>query len=408
MSAAPRPLDFRLLFERAPGLFLVLSPDPEHRILAATDAYLVATHTQRDEILGRRLFDVFPDNPEHAEVQGVRNLRASLERVLATGLSDTMAVQQYDVRLSRAEGGEFVERHWSPVNSPVLAEDGSVACVIHRVEDVTELVRASEAGRDEKTRSSRLEAQARVLERDILARSRALEAANQALAKSNEELEAFAYSVSHDLRAPLRAIDGFASALATRCGDSMPSQCQHYLDRIRAGAQRMSALIDDLLALSRLAREPLRREDVDLTATAWSVIDELRRRDPTRRVDVTIAPGLRAVADRALALVLLENLLGNAWKFTSHRDPAAIEVGSTTRDGRAAFFVRDDGAGFDSTRADKLFTPFQRYHEASDFEGTGIGLATARRIVSRHGGHIEAESAPDRGATFFFAFGDGT
>ena len=225
------------------------------------------------------------------------------------------------------------------------------------------------------------------------------------LAQAVKELESFSYSVSHDLRAPLRAIDGFSSALLAHGVDRLDDRGRHYLDRIRAGAFRMSELIDDLLLLSRVSRSDLRLAPLDVGQLAASIAAELRRRDPGRDVEVRIAEGMNATGDRRLLTIALENLVGNAWKFTSRKARARIEIGCAAEGDEIVYFVRDDGAGFDMAYADKLFGAFQRLHEASDFEGTGIGLATAQRVISRHGGRIWAEGRPGEGATFFFTLG---
>jgi PAS domain S-box-containing protein len=225
------------------------------------------------------------------------------------------------------------------------------------------------------------------------------------LAESNRELEAFAYSVSHDLRAPLRGINGFSQALLDDCADRLDETGRGYLARVQAATRRMGQLIDDLLRLSRVSRSDMTREAVDLSALAVEVTAELRQREPGRQVEVVIAPNLTARGDASLLRLVVENLLGNAWKFTSRQGCARIEVGSATVDGKAAFFVRDDGAGFDMTYADKLFAPFQRLHSAVEFEGTGIGLALVRRVVLRHGGRVRGEGAVGQGATFTFTLG---
>jgi two-component system NtrC family sensor kinase len=229
-----------------------------------------------------------------------------------------------------------------------------------------------------------------------------LEKKNAELAAANAELEAFSYSVSHDLRAPLRAVDGFSVALVEDFGDRLEGQAREYVDEIRAATRRMGELIDDLLELSRLTRAHMARTEVDLTVLAHGVISRLRAADPNRNVDVVIADGLIAKGDARLLRVALENLLGNAWKFTSKREAGRIEVGSVPVEDGRAFFVRDNGAGFDPDYAGKMFGAFQRLHSSQDFEGTGIGLAIVHRIVRRHGGRIWAEGAVDRGATFFF------
>jgi signal transduction histidine kinase len=217
-----------------------------------------------------------------------------------------------------------------------------------------------------------------------------------------KELEAFAYSASHDLRAPLRVIDGFsAMVLEDAAGVLGPEDVRH-LQRVREAAQRMSRLIDDLLGLSRLARRELIREQVDVSGLAREVADELLAEHEARVVKVVIAPDMAADADPRLLRVILCNLLDNAWKFTAKHEAARAEVGVTDADGERAFFVRDDGAGFDPEHAEHLFGAFQRLHTAGEFEGDGIGLAMVQRLVNRHGGRAWAEGQVEKGATFFF------
>jgi signal transduction histidine kinase len=233
------------------------------------------------------------------------------------------------------------------------------------------------------------------LERRVRERTAQLEAANQ-------ELEAFCYSVSHDLRAPLRAIDGFSQALVEDHAGSVPPDGQRYLQRIRGSAQRMAQLIEDLLNLSRVSRGALERRALDLGDLARQVIAELQNREPERRVDVSIWDGMEVQADPRLLRAALENLIGNAWKFTSKTPHPRIEIGSMRDGERTVYFVRDNGAGFDMAYADKLFGAFQRLHGMDDFPGTGIGLATVQRIVNRHGGRIWADAQVGRGAVFYF------
>jgi signal transduction histidine kinase len=223
------------------------------------------------------------------------------------------------------------------------------------------------------------------------------------LADANGELEAFSYSVAHDLRAPLRSLSGFSQALLEDYGDRLDGDGQDYLRRIAAAAQRMGALIDDLLRLSQVSRSPIRREPVDLSALAGRVVATLRQAQPDRRIAVRIADGLSTHGDAHLWGIVLDNLLGNAWKFTTKRDDATIVVEQRQVDGQEVFAIADNGAGFDMAYADKLFHPFQRLHGNDEFAGTGIGLATVQRILRRHGGRIWAEAAPDRGATFYLA-----
>jgi len=218
----------------------------------------------------------------------------------------------------------------------------------------------------------------------------------------NRELEAFSYSVSHDLRTPLRSIDGFSQMLVEDYGSQLDGTALSYLTRIRAAAKHMAALIEDMLLLSRVSRTQLRFERVDLSALAQTVTDELQRQCPEREVTVEVQPDLFVQADGGLMRVLLDNLLGNAWKYTSRRANARIEFKAQPHETGPVFVVQDNGAGFDMTHAGSLFQPFQRLHSADEFPGTGIGLATVHRIVDRHGGRVWAESAVGAGATVFF------
>lgn len=222
------------------------------------------------------------------------------------------------------------------------------------------------------------------------------------LERKNSELEAFSYSVSHDLRAPLRSINGFSKLLLEDHAAKLDAKGQDYLHSVCASAQRMGELIDDLLLLSRVGRADLGRARVDLSSVVRAVYEELKRQDSSRHVTMSIADQLFVEADSGLMRVVFENLLGNAWKFTAKVADARIEVGTDQQEGVTAFFVRDNGAGFNMSYAEKLFSPFQRLHTESEFPGTGIGLATVHRIIDRHGGRIWASSAENHGATFHF------
>ena len=368
-------LDFRELFESAPAMYCVLSPDLT--IVAVTDEYVRAAMRPRDHIVGRYLFDVFPDNPSDPH-DGVKNLRTSLERVIRDGVVDTMPVLRYDVRGPESEGGRFETHYWRPVNTPLFDDDGVLRYIVHAVADVTHTVG---------------------LEEEIRAEHRRLVEAVRALEASNEELEAFCYSVAHDLRAPLRGIQGFSEALLEDYANSVDAKGQGYLQRVSAAALRMSELIDDLLTLSRISRAPLSREPADVTGIAKEVASQLLRE---RDVEITIEEGMRANADARLVRIVFENLLGNSWKFTSKVDQPSVAVGTTAIDGAIAFFVRDNGAGFDDAYASKLFAPFQRLHPEKEFAGTGIGLATVQRIVRRHGGRAWAHGVVGEGASVYF------
>lgn len=389
MTPENRPLDYRRLFDSAPGIYLVLAPDaPRFTILGANAARFRVTGSGPDQ-LGRGLFEVFPDNPADPNASGTRNLRASLERVLKTRAPDAMAVQKYDIPRSISEGGGYVERYWSPQNVPVFDDDGRLIYIIHRVEDVTEYVK----------QAGELRAKAEAGAAEIFARAQEIQRARLELETANQELDAFNRTVSHDLRAPLRSMVGFSRILMEDHGAGLPSEAREHLDRIVKAAVRMGDLIDGLLALSRLSRAELRRVMVDLSAMARAAAAELRSEHAGRSVECAVEDGLAARGDPQLVEILLRNLLANAWKFTARRARASIQVG---RAAGGAFFVRDNGAGFDMRFSDKLFCVFQRLHSERDFPGTGIGLATVKRIAIRHGGRAWAEGAPEEGATFYF------
>jgi len=330
--------DFRLLFEGAPGRYLVLTPDL--KIVAVSEAYLRATRTQRAAIIGRDLFEAFPDDPD-------ASLHASLDRVREQRVADT-------------------------TNSPVLDDNGELAYIIHRVEDPT---------------ADRLRTRAMVAE---------------------QELESFSYSVSHDLRAPLRVIDGFSLALLEDHGPSLPAEGQDLLGRVRQQAQRMAQLIEGLLQFSRLGRKPLEVAPVDLAALAQTVAQELQQANPDRAVEIKVSGVPPAMGDRGLLRQVLRNLIGNAFKFTRRRPNARIEVGSREDNGERVYYVRDNGAGFDMRYASRLFGVFQRLHPADEFEGIGVELALVQRIIHRHWGRVWGEGRVNEGATFSFTLGAGS
>ena len=336
--------------------------DREWRFTYVNAAALQMVHRTREELLGKCIWDVWPhlsDSPFGAAYR-----RAVAENV------PVHVEAYYPVPLSG----------WFEVRCYPSSEGLSVFFT-----DVTQRKETEEEIR-------RLNAE---LEQRVQERTAQLESANK-------ELETFAYSVSHDLRAPLRGIDGWSQALLEDFGAQLNDEARHCLDRVRSEAQRMSQLIDDLLRLSRVTRAPLHRDRVDLTALARSIADNLREIHAGRQIEFAIQPGLTVSGDEQLLEIALTNLLGNAAKFTAKRTAARIEVGRTENGGQPAFLVRDNGAGFDMAYADSLFGPFQRLHRASEFPGTGIGLATVQRIIRRHGGRIWADAQVGLGATFYF------
>ncbi len=681
-SHLPTP-DFRTLFESAPGLYLVLTPDLA--IVAVSDAYLQATMTTREGILGRGLFDIFPDNPDDPTATGVRNLKASLSRVLQNRAADVMAVQKYDIRRPESEGGGFEERYWSPVNSPVLGADQAIVYIIHRVEDVTDFVRLKQHGVEQdklteelRTRATQMEAEVYMRARELQEASGRLRAANEELAATdkeraqlyerlhlavtganigtwhwdiatkavvlspkcrtlfglppdipasyewfmtalhpkdrerthqavmaslsdrseydieyrmvwpdntvhwiaakgrasydaagnavlmqgvalditarkqaeaemarmrafldsiienipnmvfvkdakdlrfvrfnrageellgrsreeligrsdydffskgqadfftakdrsilecgelldipeepintrsgtrilhtkkvpivddagvpqyllgisediterkraqeeilrlnetlklhsaqveaaNKELEAFSYAVSHDLRAPLRHVGGFAELLEEHVGPVLDATSRRYLGKIVNSAKQMGELIDDLLAFSRMGRTEMRNASVPLETLVAETLKKAEETADGRRIVWRVGPLPEVQGDPAMLRLVLTNLISNAVKYTRKRPEALIEIGAETERGETVVFIRDNGVGFDMQYAEKLFGVFQRLHGADEFEGTGIGLANVRRIIHRHGGRTWAQGAVDRGATFYFS-----
>ncbi len=307
------------------------------------------------------------------------------------------------------------------ISQPILALAETAKAVSTR-QDYS--VRAPKLGEDElgvltdafnqmlgriEDQKNELQRYAAELERRVEARTHELQERNESLRRNaaellaaNTELDAFAYSVSHDLRAPLRSIDGFSQVLLEDYAGKLDEAGRESLHRVRAASQRMGTLIDDLLKLARVTRAEIRTEDVDLSGMARDIVADLQRTTPERQVEFEIAPGLKARGDTRLLRVALDNLLRNSWKYTAKQPAPRVEFRSADANGGRTFMVRDNGAGFDMKYADKLFGVFQRLHAAADFEGTGIGLATVRRIINRHGGRIWAEGAVDQGATFYF------
>ena len=409
------PVDFPRLFESVPGLYLILLSD--FTIVAASNSYLKATMTERDKILGRNLFDVFPDNPDDKEATGEVNLRASLNYVLQHKTVHTMAIQKYDIR---KPDGTFEERYWSPLNKPVLNDDGSLLYIIHRVEDATEFVRLKEKEAKHKKATEQLKMKVNDQELEIFQRAQEIQKINQQLLIEigerrsaetqvqvlNKDLEAFTYSVAHDLRAPLRIIDGYSTILSEEYFECLNDEGKRITRVIGANVHRMGRLIDDLLNFSRLGKLSINRKLTDLNQILNDVVREQLSLVARDRVDLTSGTLEPANCDINLMRHVLSNLFSNAIKYSSKKEKSIIEIGSHREGGEVIYFIKDNGSGFDMKYVDKLFGVFQRLHHTTEFEGTGVGLAIVRRIVDMHGGKVWADATPDLGATFYFSLKD--
>lgn len=383
--------------ESLPGLYLIMTPSFD--IVSASDAFLATTMTTREQIVGQNVFAIFPDNPAEGGSHNSSELRTSLNYVLKNAEPHPMSILRYDIR---NQDGVFEERYWSPINSPVLGPDREVQYIMHRVEDVTEYMQHQSSATSSEMNRIRLQH----MEAEIFSGSLKVQELNRQLASSNKELEAFSYSVSHDLRTPLRAIDGFSQAVAEDYGHMLPEEGQRYLQTIREGAQHMGALIDDLLSFSRLSRRTLSAAVIPITDLVRSALDELAYMRKDREMEIHLGDLPSGSADVTLLRQVWINLLSNAIKYTRLRKPAVIEIGSMQKDGEVIYFVKDNGTGFDMRYVDKLFGVFQRLHRAEEYEGTGVGLAIVQRVIHRHGGRIWAEGKVDEGATFYFTLGD--
>ena len=357
---------YRAVVEQATEGILLVDVETR-RVLEANAAYQDLLGYASEEILRLTLYDLVPYPRESMDCYVQRVLE---RRSYVSG-----------ERRHRRKDGSLVDVE---VSANLISYSGREAlCIV--VRDITERKRA-EADR------RRLNEE---LEHRVRQRTAQLEA-------TNRELEAFSYSISHDLAAPLRSIDGFSQILLEDHAEDLDDEGKDYLARVRASGQHMRQLIDALLKLSRMTRREIRREQVDLSTMAKDILQELRIRQPERQVEFIIADSLSVDADAWLLRIALENLLGNAWKFTGKSSPARIEFGVAGYEGTLAYFVRDNGAGFEMAYADKLFGAFQRLHTTEEFSGTGIGLATVQRIVHRHGGQTWAEGRVGQGATFYF------
>lgn len=414
VAAPPQP-DFRALFEASPGLFLVLLPDAPHfTIVAVSNAYIQATMTQRETMIGKGLFEVFPDDPDDPKADGVLNLRASLERTLASLVPDAMAVQKYNVRRPESEGGDFEERWWSPLNTPVLDAQGQVSYLIHRVEDVTEFVRLKQTDAEHEKHAAALRERAQQMELDVFQRGRQLQEANEKLRQANAEAERlyaktreldqlktqFFATVSHELRTPLTLILGPVQALQART--DLDAATQHQLAVVGRNARTLLHHVNDLLEVARLeaghtSLAYVRTDAARLARFVASHFESLAQsRQITYTVDVPNALDIEADAVK-LQRVLL-NLLSNAFKFTP--DGGRVRLSLTSRSGQLVLDVADSGPGIPADQRGVVFEAFRRMERDTQrhVDGTGLGLAIVRDFVVLHGGDVQIDEAPEGGA----------
>lgn len=359
-------------------------------------------------------------NPKFTEITGypAEELIGRTPRIINSGMTSPETYQTLwsTINSGRVWHGEFLNRkkngelYWEAASiSPVFDEEGVITHFVAVKEDITRRKRAEE---EIDILNSSLAARAQELEEanyrldaafhELESANHQLEMTNSELEAANRELEAFNYTVSHDLKKPLSNINGYCQVILHLFADQCDEQSRRYLQEIYSGTLRMSKLIDTLLDFSRLSRSNIVREKVDLSGLVTEIAAELRLTAPERRVSFNIAKGITAYGDVNLLRIVLANIIGNAWKFSANNEEAIIEFGTTECDGKPAHFVRDNGVGFDMAQMDDLFTPFHRLHCREGFAGHGIGLATVRRIIQRHGGRVWAVGKPDEGATFFF------
>jgi signal transduction histidine kinase/DNA-binding response OmpR family regulator len=418
--------DFKLIFESAPGLYLVLAPDL--KIVAVSDAYARATMTQRKEILGRGLFEVFPDNPDDPGADGVRNLSASLKRVAQNGVADTMAVQKYDIPRPKSEGGGFEERYWSPVNSPVFSPNGELAYIIHRVVDVTEFVRLRQSGIEQHKLAEELQSRATQMESEIYVRAQEVQKVNQKLESASRKMarlyqrtkeqnrliqqadrlkSEFLANMSHELRTPLNGIIGFAEIMHDEKVGPVSSDHKEYLQDILTSGRHLLQLINDVLDLAKveagkLEFAPERADPAMVVAEVCEIVRSLAAKKRIR-IDTECDPELTVIeADTRSLKQILYNYISNAVKFTPHEGKVTVRVKTDGSD-HFRIEVEDTGIGIRSEDMHRLFLEFQQLDSSSakQYSGTGLGLALTKKIVEAQRGRVGVTSAPGQGSLFY-------
>lgn len=390
--------DFKAFFEEAPNLYLVL--DPDFTIVSVSNAYLKATMTQREDIIGHALFEVFPDNPEDINATGTSNLRASLKRVLQNRATDTMAIQKYDIQRPASEGGGFEERYWTPVNSPVFMGDRDVSFIIHRVEDVTELIKLKQFGHEQHELNEELLTRAGRLETEMYSRAKELEEANLHLRQANEELQKFTYIASHDLKSPLRAIHTIAQWIGIDYGDKLKENGRKQLLLLQERINRMFCLIEGILAYSKVRHLDSKKiAPVNINIVVEEVLKSVEKPE---HVSVEIKHALPTLPfERLKIFQVFLNLISNAIKFNDKKHGKII-IDCVEKANEWILSITDNGKGIEKKYHEKIFQLFQTLHPRDFSESTGIGLAIAKKIVEGAGGKLWLKSTIKEGSTFYF------
>jgi len=447
-NASNKIIDYKALFEAVPGLYLVLLPDaPVYTIAAVSDSYLRATMTQREEITGRELFDVFPDNPDDPSATGTSNLKSSLEKVLNGKTPHSMAIQKYDIQRPETDGGGFEERYWSPLNTPVLNNKKEITYIIHQVEDVTELVRHQQKDIEQKKVSEKasyvekrmmnfmevllkftlmdfsiraevgdkgdeldaiavgLNTMGEELDAEIKRRrnyERQLEIKSKQLEISNKDLEYFAYIASHDLQEPLRMISSFLQLLEKKLKDKLDTETKEYIDFAVDGSKRMKNMIEDLLSYSRLISKKSQFEKINTKEILKDVLTDLSEKIKETEAKINSNHLPEIIADKIKITRIFQNLISNSLKFSKKGIPPEITIDCKETPEEYLFSVTDNGIGIKKEYSEKIFLLFQRLNRNNNIPGTGIGLAECKKIVELHEGKIWVESELDKGSVFYF------
>jgi len=413
-------VEYHSIFRGLPSLVVIL--DTDLKIVDVSDAYNQATMTRREEMLGKTMFEVFPDNPGDSKADGMRNLNASLQRVLKSAIQDTMAVQRYDVRKPIADGGYFDERYWSVINSPVLANDGSIRYVIHKAEDVTEFFRLKQKGIEQHRNSKDLSEQVIRVEADIFERSREVAASSALLKKSNQALEeakasaeaanlaksGFLATMSHEIRTPMNGVLGMANLLRRT---SLNEKQLGYLDKIQTSGQHLLAIINDILDFSKIdaGKIQLARDDFrlgDLLRESWGLVGERAESKGLEQKTVCDQPDIILRGDKVRLKQALLNFLGNAVKFTDNGSitlACRAVTATSEKDWLIRFEVIDTGIGLTAEQQGRIFKAFEQADSSTSrkYLGTGLGLAITRRIAELMGGETGVTSTLGRGSTFW-------